>query len=77
MSDIVERLRNIRDPLRCFGTMEEAADEIERLQAALIQVREVCYDSAMPPNCDLALALTSVRKVANRALEPTPGRKTG
>lgn len=70
--DIVERLRF--DAVRCeaqfskgvAGNIEEAAAEIERLRALLIQIREVCDDNA-DAACNQAMALTFVRSVAASA----------
>ncbi len=50
-TDIVQRLRGNRDPLRCFGSMEEAADEIERLRAAVAKQGE-----EINRICELSLA---------------------
>lgn len=62
MSDIVERLRHKRKPGSCFGTMEEAADEIERLRDALQKVADL-VDSEGDEPLDDAIA------IARRALE--------
>jgi hypothetical protein len=48
MNDIVERLRGNRDPLRCFGTMEEAADEIERAYKTAVSLLLVLMEKHFP-----------------------------
>lgn len=47
-----------------YGT---SAAEIERLQAALVQVREVCDDNR-PASCNKDMALAFVRLVASGAI---------
>jgi hypothetical protein len=47
--------------------LDAAADEIERLRAALEQISEVCESNA-PASCNQAMALAFVRQVANAAL---------
>ena len=67
MSDIVERIRMRRLPLGgTFELMDDAADEIARLRAALHWTAQNCLD----PAC--------VRRAID-LLEPEPtlGRKTG
>lgn len=62
MTDIVERLRNtihvFEPPMSAINAMEDAADEIERLRAALRLIIDMSFD----PQNDFA-------KVARAALE--------
>ena len=63
-----ERLPENRDII-CEMNAQRA--EIERLRAALQQIRDVCKDNA-PASCNQAMALSFVRHVASEALH-VPG----
>ena len=62
MTDIVERLRDLQVDMTA-SLLYEAADEIERLRAALVLIAGggTTYDSAI-----------SLMQIARRALEPKP-----
>lgn len=77
MSDIVERLRDHKISMHhggcqdCYDlVMEDAADEIERLRAALTQF-VACCDTAPPTSLMIELGMACT--VARRALSVTNG----
>ena len=62
MTDIVERLRNpSRGSPRWGNTMDEAADEIERLRAERDRLWLVCLDARMGLDCAARLERTDAR----------------
>jgi hypothetical protein len=80
MTDIVERLRLRRDPLT-DGERAEAADEIERLRAALRsscdEQRQLFRDEANLP-CEAAIENQVMRDLLSEALDKpfTLGRQS-
>jgi ribosomal protein L1 len=70
MSDIVERLRRINSNRRAVGEWmadekgleDQAADEIERLRAALRRIRDCDWVITLPDRMD------AVRDIARKAL---------
>ena len=77
MTDIVERLHNLSDDLNAhpvgdlWAGLDEAADEIERLRAALAVERERCATVALEQRCERGtpwdLACTTIAAAIRKA----------
>jgi hypothetical protein len=68
VSDLVKQLRECQDWAANPCLWGEAADRIEQLEAALLQIKAVCDDN-LSASCNHLMAVKFVRNVAAEALQ--------